>query len=405
MTRTLAWGRKVPPDFAEKVNAICGRIGIADPSWLMACIAFETGRTFKSSTQNRISKATGLIQFMPSTARGLGTSVEELAAMTEIEQLDYVEKYFEPFRGQLRSLSDTYMAILWPKGVGKQEDEVLFDSTTQAYLQNRGLDINKDGGITKAEATAFVVAQLEEGLKPENAIPMAAPIEDRSVPYQPREESTMDPFSIIAMFGPMIANLIPQLAKLFVDPEDKKQTRNIEAIQLVIDTFTKAGLGNPAASGTNVAQVAQAVEAVRADPVLRQEVTKAVLTEPAIMAVLEVGGGITKAREHDLAVMSAPQPFWKTSAVFYVSLILLPLVYWFVGSIIVGGAIERVASLKLEMPAWMQLILALFGDAWDAETRAGAFNLVAGLVLGGICGVYFGVSVTKNASQNSNPEK
>ncbi len=388
MTRMLAWGRKVPPDFAAKVNAICGRIGIADPSWLMACIAFETGRTFKASTQNRISKATGLIQFMPSTARGLGTSVEELAAMTEIAQLDYVEKYFEPFRGQLRSLSDTYMAILWP----------------QAYLQNRGLDINKDGGITKAEATAFVVAQLEEGLKPENAIPMAAPIEDRSVPYQPREESTMDPFSIIAMFGPMIANLIPQLAKLFVDPEDKKQTRNIEAIQLVIDTFTKAGLGNPAASGTNVAQVAQAVEAVRADPVLRQEVTKAVLTEPAIMAVLEVGGGITKAREYDAQVMASEKPFWKSSAVFWMSVLLLPLVYWFVGSIIVGGAVERVSSLKLEMPSWMQLLLALFGDAWDPETRAGAFNLVAGLVLGGICGVYFGVSVTQ-ARQRAEQEK
>lgn len=403
MTRMLAWGRKVPTEFAEKVNAICGRIGI-DPSWLMACMAFETGRTFKSSTQNPISKATGLIQFMPTTALGLGTTVGELAQMPEIDQLDYVEKYFEPFRNKLRTLSDTYMAILWPKGVGKPEDEVLFDESTKAYLQNRGLDINKDGGITKAEASAFVVRQLEDGLSPENALPMSAPIEDRSVPYQPREESTMDPFSIIAMFGPMIAQLIPQLAKLFVDPEDKKQTRNIEAIQLVIDTFTKAGLGNPAASGTNVAQVAQAVEAVRTDPVLREEVTKAVLTEPAIMAILEVGGGITKAREYDLATMAAAQPFWKTSAVFYVSLILLPLVYWFVGSIIVGGAVARLASLELELPAWMQLILALFGDAWDPETRAGAFNLVAGLVLGGICGVYFGVSVTKN-TQPANTEK
>lgn len=400
--RTLAWGRKVPPDFAEKVNRICGRIGI-DPSWLMACMAFETGRTFKASVQNLISKATGLIQFMPSTARALGTSVEELAAMTEIEQLDYVERYFEPYRNKLRSLSDTYMAILWPTGVGRTEDTVLFNETTKAYLQNRGLDINKDGGITKAEASEFVVRQLEEGLLPENALPMSAPIEDRSVPYQPREESSMDPFSIIATFGPMIANLIPQLAKLFVDPEDKKQTRNIEAIQLVIDTFTKAGLGNPTASGTNVAQVAQAVEAVRADPILKAEVTKAVLTEPAIMAILEVGGGIAKAREYDIATMAASKPFWKSSAVFWISLVLLPMVYWLVGSLIVGGMMEKMAAAQIEVPDWLKLILALFGDAWTGEARSGGFNLVVGLVLGGICGVYFGVSVTKQA--NSTPEK
>lgn len=405
MTRSLAWGRKVPLDFAEKVNAICGRIGI-DPSWLMACIAFETGRTFKSSTQNPVSKATGLIQFMPSTALGLDTTVGELAAMSEIDQLDYVERYFEPFKGRLRTLSDTYMAILWPKGVGMREDEVLFDESTKAYLQNRGLDINKDGGITKAEAAAFVVRQLEDGLAPENALPMSAPIEDRSVPYQPREESTMDPFSIIAMFGPMIANLIPQLAKLFVDPEDKKQTRNIEAIQLVIDTFTKAGLGNPAASGTNIAQVAQAVDAVRSDPVLKAEVTKAVLTEPAIMSILEVGGGIVKAREFDLVTMAADKPFWKTSAVFWISIVMLPIIYWLVGSLIVGGTLERMLSADVPMPDWLKLLLAMFGGAWEGETRSGGFNLVVGLILGGICGVYYGISVTQNRQQQvANTEK
>jgi muramidase (phage lysozyme) len=233
-----------------------------------------------------------------------------------------------------------------------------------------------------------------------------APIEDRSVPYQPREESSMDPFSIIAMFGPMIANLIPQLAKLFVNPEDKKQTRNIEAIQLVIDTFTKAGLGNPAASGTNVAQVAQAIEEVRRDPMLKAEVTKAVLTEPAIMAILEVGGGIVKAREHDLATMAAEKPFWKTSAVFWISIVMLPIIYWLVGSLIVGGTLERLAAAEVVVPDLLKVMLAMFGSAWEGETRSGGFNLVVGLILGGICGVYYGISVTQNRQQQvANAEK
>ena len=40
--------------------------------------------------------ATGLIQFLPSTARGLGTTTDALAGMSSVEQLNYVEKYFDP---------------------------------------------------------------------------------------------------------------------------------------------------------------------------------------------------------------------------------------------------------------------------------------------------------------------
>ena len=41
------------------------------------------------------------------------------------------------------------------------------------------------------------------------------------------------------------------------------------------------------------------------------------------------------------------------------------------------------------------MLLSMFGSAWTGEARSGGFNLVVGLVLGGICGVYFGVSVTQ----------
>ena len=39
------------------------------------------------------SGATGLIQFMPNTAEGLGTSTGELAGMSRARQMHYVEKY------------------------------------------------------------------------------------------------------------------------------------------------------------------------------------------------------------------------------------------------------------------------------------------------------------------------
>lgn len=46
------------------------------------------------------------------------------------------------------------MAILWPAAVGKDEAFVMFRSPTVQYKQNKGLDSNKDGSVTKGEAAA-----------------------------------------------------------------------------------------------------------------------------------------------------------------------------------------------------------------------------------------------------------
>jgi hypothetical protein len=138
----------------------------------MACIAWESGETFSPSIKNGAgSGAVGLIQFMPATARGMGTTVDFLVTLSALEQLDYVEQYFRPYKGKLNSLSDCYMAILWPRGVGQPEDYVLWDKYTRpvTYRQNAGLDISKDGKITKAEAAAKVRAKLDKGLLPSYA--------------------------------------------------------------------------------------------------------------------------------------------------------------------------------------------------------------------------------------------
>lgn len=164
----LAWGKKVSPEFARKAIAVANHIG-ANPNHFMSGMAFETGETFSPSVRNKQSGATGLIQFMPYTAPKLGTTVEELAAMSAVEQLDYVAAYFKPWRGKLKTVDDFYMAILWPKAVGKPSTYVLFDSATdsktkKAYLQNKGLDADKDGKVTKAEAAAKVRAKLALGM-------------------------------------------------------------------------------------------------------------------------------------------------------------------------------------------------------------------------------------------------
>lgn len=162
----LAWGNKVDSDFRNKVADLCKNLGWSEPhaSWLMACIAFESAETFDPSIRNAAgSGATGLIQFMPRTADGLGTTTQDLAAMTAVEQLSYVKDYMKPYAAKIRSLSDMYMAILSPKNVGKDINSVLY-SEGAAYRMNAPLDTNSDGKITKGEATQFVRAKLEKGL-------------------------------------------------------------------------------------------------------------------------------------------------------------------------------------------------------------------------------------------------
>lgn len=163
----LAWGLLVSPDFRSGVYNICHEYEWtnAHASWLMSCMAFETGKTFAPNIRNRAgSGAVGLIQFMPATAKGLGTSTEHLLMMLPEEQLHFVGKHFKPWAKRIKTLSDMYMAILLPKFVGQPDEAVLFSGGI-AYRQNSGLDSNKDGLVTKGEATAKVAACLVEGLR------------------------------------------------------------------------------------------------------------------------------------------------------------------------------------------------------------------------------------------------
>lgn len=165
--REIAWGAKVSPTFKARVLWIEQELGV-DANHLMACIAWESGESFSASKKNMAgSGATGLIQFMPSTAKALGTSTTALAKMTPEDQLNYVYKYFRPFKGKLNNLGDVYMAILWPKAVGKPDNFVLFDRG-EAYRQNAGLDKDKDGDVERGETLTKIQDKLAKGLQAAN---------------------------------------------------------------------------------------------------------------------------------------------------------------------------------------------------------------------------------------------
>src|SRR5262249_29274698 len=168
----IAWGAKVCPSFKKRVIKIAAQLW-TDPSFLMACMAFESSWTFSPSVQNSQSHATGLIQFMPAIAADLGTSIDRLRSMTAERQLDYVHKYFvykmklqHISKGSLRTVEDVYMMIFCPAATGQPATFVLYASPSPQYQQNMGLDADGDGKITKAEAGAAVNASLARGLGP-----------------------------------------------------------------------------------------------------------------------------------------------------------------------------------------------------------------------------------------------
>ena len=146
--------------------------------YLKAIISFETGWSYDVAQKNRAgSGATGLIQFMPRTAKGLGTTTDKLSKMSQVDQMKYVEKFLKPYLSKSKrpktgwSLEDMYMAVFYPKAVGKKNSTVLFKKGTTAYKQNIGLDplvkskkypkgVRK-GYITKAMAAAKVRKHLK----------------------------------------------------------------------------------------------------------------------------------------------------------------------------------------------------------------------------------------------------
>ena len=139
-------------EFYEKVVKISKNIK-CDPNELMGVMNSESGINHKAV--NKKSKATGLIQFMPNTAKGLGTTIEKLKNMSAVQQLDYVEKYLQSQKknagfadDKQLSAGELYALVFLP---GRAKRSVLTTKEESYYTWNKGLDRNKDGKITIAE--------------------------------------------------------------------------------------------------------------------------------------------------------------------------------------------------------------------------------------------------------------
>lgn len=179
--------------FLIRLKAISASLGIV-PDWLMLVINSESAGTFDPQIVNRQSKeaegydgdgvlvkpkgqpdslnayeraayrATGLIQFMPKTAKELGTSTQELYKMSNVAQLEYIYKYFLPLKGRIRSFEDLYLYTFYPYAVGKGDDYIIGSERSMDYAKElaRENPIDKDnkGHITVSDFKNFIYSRI-----------------------------------------------------------------------------------------------------------------------------------------------------------------------------------------------------------------------------------------------------
>ncbi|MGI4862472.1 MAG: transglycosylase SLT domain-containing protein [Janthinobacterium lividum] len=146
--------------FVTRVRDIANKLG-CDPNWLMGTMYLESG--LLPTAKNPNGGATGLIQFMPKTAQGLGTTTAALEKMSNVQQLDYVYAYLKPWTGKFKSWFDLYLCIFYPAAIGQPDSYVLGNTPAMIALiakQNAGFDVNHDGQITKGEFRASYLKRL-----------------------------------------------------------------------------------------------------------------------------------------------------------------------------------------------------------------------------------------------------
>ena len=171
---------KVPANertaFSKKVASVATALQ-TNPDWLMQVMKAESG--ISPSIRNTYAPfykngkidgyATGLIQFIPDTARGLKTTTWALEKMNRITQMDYVYKYLAPYKGKLNSYFDMYLVVFFPAAVGKSgQDNYVFEakkiSRSAIARSNPAININKDAMITMAEFKQYLKNTVPEPL-------------------------------------------------------------------------------------------------------------------------------------------------------------------------------------------------------------------------------------------------
>jgi hypothetical protein len=118
--------------FIKRLTEISNELNI-HPNWLMMVMFLESG--VNPQAVNQTGGATGLIQFMPATAQGLGTTTTALKQMNHVQQLEFVRKYYQPYKQWLKSGEDLYLATFYPLALRKDDSYVIGSEKSENYAK------------------------------------------------------------------------------------------------------------------------------------------------------------------------------------------------------------------------------------------------------------------------------
>ena len=153
------------PVFKKKVEEVSQGLGI-NPNWLMTVMFKESG--LDSKIQNKSTRATWFIQFMPDTAKALGTTVEELKNLSPLSQLDYVEKFYQG-KKDYSSFKELYLQTFFPAARKYMDDpNYVFEtrgvSRYQIAKQNPGIAPKGSTEITMRDFDNYIAGIVDKNV-------------------------------------------------------------------------------------------------------------------------------------------------------------------------------------------------------------------------------------------------
>lgn len=160
---------KQSPEFLRELWELCRRNGW-DVNAIAAIISIESG--FDPRAHSTLPKQTayGLLQWIASTQKAIGTSRAELERLGATGQLKYVEAFFRKYLPRIPTIAGDYYAVTYGRSdaIGKPDSYVLDakNATSPAsrnrYNLNAGLDFDKDGAITIGDLRTFVARRINK---------------------------------------------------------------------------------------------------------------------------------------------------------------------------------------------------------------------------------------------------
>jgi len=153
-------GTVIPPDelksdeeFTSAINDLAGKYGISVDE-VYSVIQGESA--FNSTAQNA-SGATGLFQFMPTTAEELGTSTDAILRMSPVEQVALYDSYLQRWN----YTGDNRLGIMQaaPAFASRSAGDTVYDTDSAAWRQNPGWRSLNGGPITVQSINSYYAKQ------------------------------------------------------------------------------------------------------------------------------------------------------------------------------------------------------------------------------------------------------